>query len=116
MPVRRSDIFSFVLLNVRMLLSGVTSDTKSQYDFKNFEKQLCQSADQTYSLIIFIEQKFDRFVFVILPTANEVCEGYVFTGIFLSTGGGVMCGAGGWSCNTSVSVSVLYLFHQKSYD
>ena len=26
---------------------------------------------------------------VLLPTTNEVCEGYVFTGVCLSTGGGV---------------------------
>ena len=26
-----------------------------------------------------------------LPPANEVCEGYVFTGVFLSTGGGRAC-------------------------
>ena len=31
---------------------------------------------------------------VLLPPANEVCEGYVFTGVCLSTGGGV-CGCSG---------------------
>ena len=30
-----------------------------------------------------------------LPPANEVCEGYVFTGVCLSTGGGGMHGGGG---------------------
>ena len=28
-------------------------------------------------------------VFILLPSENEVCEGYVFTGVCLSTGGGV---------------------------
>ena len=30
-------------------------------------------------------------VFILLPSANEVCEGYVFTGVCLSTGGGGVC-------------------------
>ena len=29
------------------------------------------------------------------PPANEVCEGYVFTGVCLSTGGGDVCGRAG---------------------
>ena len=37
MPVSKSDVFSFVLLNVRMLLSGLTSDTKSGFDFKTLK-------------------------------------------------------------------------------
>ena len=41
---------------------------------------------------------------VLLPPANEVCEGYVFTGVCLSTGGhawlpwGGMCGCSGGAC------------------
>ena len=30
----------------------------------------------------------ERNPFILLPPANEVCEGYVFTGVCLSTGGG----------------------------
>ena len=33
-----------------------------------------------------------------LPPANEVCEGYVFTGVCLSTGGGGMHGCSGGVC------------------
>ena len=36
-------------------------------------------------------------IFTLLPPANEVCEGYVFTGVCLSTGGGVACVVGGVS-------------------
>ena len=32
-----------------------------------------------------------------LPPANEFCEGYVFTGVCLSTGGGVCLCSGGMS-------------------
>ena len=32
-----------------------------------------------------------------LPSANQVCEGYVFTGVCLSTGGG-MHGCSGGAC------------------
>ena len=44
---------------------------------------------------------------IFLPPANEVCEGYVFTGVCLSTWGGVcgcsrgqggMCGCSGGAC------------------
>ena len=31
----------------------------------------------------------------LLPPANEVCEGYVFTGVCLSTGGGCVVAPGG---------------------
>ena len=34
----------------------------------------------------------------LLPPANEVREGYVFTGICLSTGGACMVGRGGMHC------------------
>ena len=34
------------------------------------------------------------YVFIFLPPANEVCEGYVFTGACLSTGGGGVRGGG----------------------
>ena len=40
------------------------------------------------SSLLFISSLF-------LPPANEVCEGYVFTGVCLSTGGGGMHGDGG---------------------
>ena len=32
----------------------------------------------------------------LLPPANEVCEGYVFTGVYLSTGGACMAGGRAW--------------------
>ena len=31
---------------------------------------------------------------MLLPPANEVCKGYVFTGVCLSTGGGGLCPEG----------------------
>ena len=31
-----------------------------------------------------------KYLFLFLPPANEVCEGYVFTGVCLSTGGGCL--------------------------
>ena len=39
-----------------------------------------------------------------LPPANEVCEGYVFTGVCLSTGGDIC--PGGWSLSRGVPVQV----------
>ena len=35
------------------------------------------------------------FKMILLPPANEVCEGYVFTSVCLSTGGGGVRGGGG---------------------
>ena len=54
---------------------------------------------------IVYEMKLRTFTSRLLPPANEVCEGYVFTGVCLSTGGACMVaggacvvapGGGGW--------------------
>ena len=45
-------------------------------------------------ILSFVEYSIDR-AFVYLPPANEVCEGYVFTRVCLSTGGIPVCLAGG---------------------
>ena len=45
-------------------------------------------------IFLFVVYSIDR-AFVYLPRANEVCEGYVFTRVCLSTGGIPVCLAGG---------------------
>ena len=40
----------------------------------------------------------ERNPFILLPPANEVCEGYVFTGVCLSTGGACVLPVGGHAC------------------
>ena len=42
-----------------------------------------------------------------LPPANEVCEGYVFTGVCLSTGGVHGCGWGAYVFARGVGVCVV---------
>ena len=40
-------------------------------------------------------KEFEAFLLRLLPPTNEVCEGYVFTGVCLSTGGGLHSWGGG---------------------
>ena len=43
---------------------------------------------------------------VLLPPVNEVCEGYVFTGVCLSAGGGGSCGLCPWGSVTETPAPV----------
>ena len=59
------------------------------------------NADDLYGgnagIICTISSMFSHLIPLLLPPPNKVCEGYVFTGVCLSTGGG-MHGWGGEAC------------------
>ena len=52
----------------------------------------CASYRQKFIAQHLLSHYIISYFIILLPPANEVCEGYVFTGVCLSMGGGPMCG------------------------
>ena len=95
-PIDHNGVWSFVYFKFRLLTREVKASILAQpcYPVTRQHTRGCQFWRRHCNLITDAETRCKD---LLLPPANVVCEGYVFTGVCLSTGGGTIpaCIAGG---------------------